>query len=82
MTRSEKLNKLGNAVKAYRGSYDPASKRWIFPPNPAKRKNIVAWLTRLGRNHAQIESDALKIDGFKNRTEFYQWLASVEKGDE
>lgn len=85
MTRTEKIRKLANAVKAYKGAYnvttldEKARIKWLRSPQIDKRKPIVKWLLALGRTHAQIEQDAKTIDGLQNREQFHNWLNGFEK---
>jgi hypothetical protein len=85
MTRTERLRKLRNAVIAYRGITNqmPGSMKvkWLIPPNPHKRKNIVTWLTHLGCTHSEIEAHAVLIDGFQTRAAFDNWMRKLS-GDE
>jgi hypothetical protein len=68
MTRNEKIKKLANAIRAYRGvTSSPAGAvktEWIRSPQPHKRPDIVRYLLALGRTKEQIEQDAVAIDGF------------------
>lgn len=77
MTRSERKQKLANAIKQYRGAYDVKSGKWIIAPEIKKRRQIVDWLLKLGRTHDQIEADAVAIDGFKTRAEFEAWMEAL-----
>jgi hypothetical protein len=77
MTREERKQKLANAIKTYRGSYDEKTGKWIRPPQISKRRHIVNWLTRLGRSREQMNADAVAIDAFKNHDEFSKWMETI-----
>jgi len=83
MSRAEKIQKLSNAVKSYRGIATPivgpnkVLVRWTIEPQPDKQKVIVGWLLDLGRTHEQIEADAKAIDGFTTLKEFNAWINSL-----
>lgn len=73
MTRYEKLHKLSNAIKEYRGKKNEATGKWIDQPKPSARKRVERWLAELGMNPA---SEIQRIDGFKTYAEFFTWIKS------
>lgn len=75
MTRSQKISKLANAVRAYRGMYHWNSKLWIHPPQMTARNRVVKWCERLGLD---VSESLNKIDAFKDLPEFWDWLNCVE----
>lgn len=75
MTRSERIQKLTNAVKEYRGRYDLKSGKWIYPPNPAARTRCIRWLESL---RLDVPSNMEAIEGFKLIQDFDQWLKSLD----
>ena len=85
MTRNAKIQKLANAVKAYRGANTvivnetngTVKTKWLISPQCGKRTAIVKWLKALGRDNHQIEQDAIQIDGFKTRAQFESWIQSL-----
>ena len=77
MTRTERINKLANAIKAYRGSYNPETKKWIRPPQPDKRANVIKWLHSLAHHPNVITAELNIIDGFKNHDEFRNWIKKL-----
>ena len=78
MTRIQKISKLANAIRAYRGMFRPcrsgSKKSWIRNPQPSVRKRIVLWLERL---HLDVAESLLKIDGFESFDEMRSWLNSL-----
>lgn len=83
MSRSEKLRKLGNAIRAYRGATstqpgDPNPK-WIRSPQPHLEKHISALLLGIGFNHDQIVEAINKIDNFKTIPEFEKWMKGLDE---
>jgi len=81
MTRSQRISKLSNAIKAYRGRHVPApggKRKWLHSPQLARRADIVRHLVELGRTQEQIELDAMMIDSFSHVSQFEQWIKSFE----
>lgn len=76
MTRTEKIKKLSNAVKRYRGSYRSNDKVWIRRPEKAALSSVATCLMRLGIPWT-LEQQA-KVDGFKTLPEFHAWLAELQ----
>lgn len=79
MTRTKKLNKLGNAIKLYRGMTTPDGvepKKWIKPPQKHRAEDIKRWLRSLGV--VNVDDCINAIDGFKNFPDFFKWLKEVE----
>lgn len=78
MTRAEKLRKLGNAVREYRGVYLPHTGKWVRPPNQGKAKNILYWLDRLGVPEADRGWALKDIQEFKSYDEFRAWMRTAD----
>lgn len=80
MTRSEKIHKLSNAIRSYRGrTSTPAGTpndqvKWVTPPKPKELERVKIWLTRLGLN---VEDSVKAIDGFKHLGEFWKWVEGI-----
>lgn len=79
MTRTEKVMKLGNAIRDYRGAHinnsDPhADKVWIYPPKPMEKPRVIRAIQRLNLN---VPETLMLIDGFKKLSEFRQWIQSL-----
>lgn len=88
MTRNERIRKIANAVKAYRGSYNEKTGKWFRSPQPAKRQAIVKHLIELYRPHMsdaqakdRIQLDAMMIEAFNHRTQFDKWIKSLADFD-
>jgi hypothetical protein len=74
MNRAETIQKLGRAVRDYRGVYFAESGRWKTPPNPGAKKRICRYVEALKMNFV----DTLKvIDGFKNFDEMRAWFKNL-----
>lgn len=74
MTRSEKIQKLANAVKDYLGSYGADTGIWIRAPKPKEIERVKRWLDRL----AIPETEALAvIHEFHNVVEFHAWIKTL-----
>lgn len=76
MNHNEKVAKLGNAIREYRGSYDSKTKKWIRPENKGALTRVKTWLSRIGRSQDQIPKDVERIDGFAHTDEFRQWIGA------
>lgn len=78
MTRSEKITKLANAIREYRGSYVPNSepRKWIRHPKPGAKERVLQWLERLGVKDkiAAMQS----VDGFVNIDDMLAYLTELE----
>lgn len=83
MNRNEKLRKLGNAIRAYRGATstqpgDPNPK-WIRSPQMDKVKRIQELLIALGFWPAEGVEAIDKIDNFKTIPEFEKWMKGLSE---
>lgn len=80
MTRSEKVRKLANAIRDYRGITStpvntPADEvKWKKAPHQNDLPRVFKWLTSLGLD---ATSAVKEIDGFKTFAEFRQWIAAL-----
>jgi len=77
MSRADRIRKLSNAIKAYRGvnrmpPIGGVGPVWEHSPQPARRDDIVRHLTALGIS--PIESALKTIDGFKAVDDFRAWI--------
>lgn len=76
MKRHEKLHKLANAIREYRGQYDPKTGIWKHAPRPTVEERMLKWLKILRPTNWLKDSAA--IDGFKTFHEFRAWMKKVE----
>lgn len=74
MTRLQKINKLSNAIKVYRGAYHPETGKWIRPPQHLRQDRVRAWLEQLGLN---VRESMDRIDEFRNMGEFEKWIRAI-----
>ncbi len=74
MTRPQKIQKLANVVKEYRGSCDERTGKWMRPPRPHAAQRILVWLERL---KLPPEPTMERINGFAHVSEFRAWIQSV-----
>lgn len=79
MTRGQRLSKLGNAIREYRGRYYESTGKWIQRPKPTVRPKIEKWLKSLGLD---VDESMKAIDGFKNFPEYHAWMAKAGKGSD
>ena len=78
MTRSQKISKLANAIRAYRGMFHPLTggkKQWVRHPQQSARDRITVWLERLKLN---VQEGLVAIDGFASFEEMRTWLNKIE----
>lgn len=74
MSRAEKIQKLGNAIRSYRGLKSLSTGKWSVPPKTGARLGVAKWLAALGLD---VPSSMEKIDGFKTVSEFNSWISSL-----
>jgi len=75
MTRNERLNKLGNAIKRFRGLYDTTTQKWKQAPDKNEIPNVVKWLVSLNLNNPK---GLLKeICEFKTVAEFQKFMKQI-----
>lgn len=74
MSKNEKLHKLANAIREYRGARSEAHGKWIRPPNPAARGRVERWLGELGLD---VAGSMARIDAFETAGEFQAWVAKL-----
>lgn len=76
MTRTERIRKLANAIKDYRGSYNKNTGAWIRPPDHMALARVTCWLKRLDRN---IPVDLDRIDKFVSHSDMVKFLKELEE---
>lgn len=74
MTRTEKIRKLGNAIKDYRGLYRETTGEWIYPPKYEAMSRIVVWLERL---KLPVQNSLDTINNFKSIKDYKNWVQSL-----
>jgi len=74
MTRTQKIQKLANAIKDYLGAYHANSGKWIRPPHPTAIGRVCSWLDKL---KIERESALAKIHEFHNVGEFNDWIRTL-----
>lgn len=74
MSRAEKVSKLRNAIRSYRGLKNTGNGKWIQPPNPGAKLAVKKWLAALD---LPVEETIEKIDSFKLVSEFNTWISSL-----
>lgn len=75
MTRAERIRKLGNAVREYRGMFHPETKAWIHAPKLGRLAGVKLWIGRLGLD----ERHALEfIDNCRTWAELREWMAKLD----
>lgn len=79
MTRNEKIRKLANAVKDFRGLYLPPMRRHdkpqcIRPKQDGAMSRVCLWLERL---NLPVDETLHQIRSFKSYQEFNEWLRTL-----
>lgn len=77
MNRAERIHKLANAIRRYRGAKATTADdcKWRTPPNAKAKDDIYRWLARL---QLPIVESMARIDSFKTVAEFNAWLRLIE----
>lgn len=79
MTRQEKVRKLANAVKAYKGICNNVPRedknfKWIVAPDKNALTRALIWADKLGITLAKQ-----RIDDFKTFGEFNNWIKFLDE---
>lgn len=74
MTRNAKIAKLANAIRDYRGAYNPTTMVWRVRPIPTAKGRVEKWLGELGLD---VATTMPIIDGFETKGQFREWLAKL-----
>lgn len=74
MSRADKLHKLANAIRDYRGAFHADTGVWIRGPKYAAASRVIRWLESLGIN----TNEGLKaIRDFRTLDEFRAWFRKL-----
>ena len=77
MSRAEKIRKLGNAVRRWRGlAYGG---KFIHAPQANAALDVVKALDRLGHPPLVIKAEIKLIAGFQQVTQFEAWIRDLDK---
>lgn len=76
MTRTEKIKKLSNAIKTWRGSWDNVTGKWVRPSQESAKERVAHWLYQLGLD---VQAELSRIEKFPTHVEFHAWLKELEK---
>lgn len=79
MNRAQKIHKLSNAIREFRGlgkSQDGKITEWTFPPRPSALPRVKAWLLRL---RLDVPESLEKIASFKTIVEFRAWIEKLSQ---
>lgn len=78
MSRNQKITKLANAIRRYRGVSQPLEPgkpvQWITSPKIADRADVVRWLIELG---LPVTASLETINGFTLVDQFDNWIRNV-----
>lgn len=83
-TRSQRISKLGNAIRRYRGEYRPDQQtkgkpiKWLTPPDLSAVIDIFKWCESLQFIQSDITAAMVKIDGFKNHSEMAEFMKGLK----
>lgn len=79
MTRIQKLNKLSNAIRRYKGLFrwvtkdDQQTKHWIHAPQPKAAVDIVKWSDALGLG----DDILIKVDSVQTTAEYEKFIREL-----
>ncbi len=74
LTRTEKIQKLANAIRGYRGRYDLQTGKWLERPKPTEGRRVVDWLMRL---KLDVKESIKLIQSFTQYEQLDAWLCSL-----
>lgn len=74
MTHAQKIRKLANAIREYRGAKTSDMTTWVHLPKPGNIDRVRYALQRLGQN---TDENIKLIDGFQRESEFLVWLNTL-----
>jgi hypothetical protein len=78
MTRTERIRKLANAIKAFKGkTSSPAGAVkvvWKIPPQPVKASVVLDHLIKLGFDEARANQKLEQIKQLKTYDEYDKWI--------
>lgn len=75
MTRAEKIHKLSNAIRDYRGAFHADSGIWIRTPKIAAAARVQQWMGNLG---IFTSENWRAVCEFRNVNEFREWLKGIQ----
>lgn len=70
MSKNDRIHKLANAIREYRGARSEAHGKWIRPPKPGVIARVYRWMDELGIPRG----DRVLIDNFNTVEEFHAWV--------
>jgi len=74
MTRADKIRKLANAIKDYRGLYRESNGVWIYPPKHSALARVELWI---GRLNLPVKATVEAINNFHNVREYHAWIQAL-----
>lgn len=74
MNRNQKIAKLANAIRDYRGMINNKTGKWIHPPKPVEMLRVQRWLTALGLD---VIAGIHLVDNFQSFDQFNKWLNTL-----
>ncbi|HEX3890702.1 MAG TPA: hypothetical protein VHX90_07615 [Verrucomicrobiae bacterium] len=77
MSRSEKIKKLANAIREFRGCKQ--GDVWVRSPRPHSGIRVVNYLAALGFDREKQMAEFNRIVGFKSFDELNGWLRDLDK---
>ena len=76
MSRAEKIQKLGNAIRAFRGCR--RGEQWVTSPKPDAANRVVKYLAALGMNVEEQKSAFSQIINFQTFPELDAWIVKLD----
>jgi hypothetical protein len=79
MTRNQRIHKLANAIRAYKGKkQDIKDEHYLVRPQPARINDIKRHLTALGLN---VKTSVTKINKFLVFDDLHQFILKLDNHD-
>lgn len=74
MNRATAIKKLGNAIRAYKGTRHSVNGPFVIQPQPSKAKRIKELLAILHFDGEEQTNAITTIDGFKTYDDYNNWI--------
>ena len=77
MSRAEKIRKLVNAIKNFRGC--KVGEKFVRAPQPHAAHRVVKWLDALGFDVEEIKAHMVVICTLESYEQFYAWVKTLSQ---
>lgn len=77
MNRATTITKLGNAIRAYKGTRHSVNGPYVIQPQKSKVKRIRELLALLRFDGEQQDNAIIDIDAFKTYDDYNNWIKRI-----